>query len=291
MIRSMTGFGNASAQAGNKTVTAEIKSVNSKYFDLSLRLPSLFREKELELRSELNRSIERGKVECTVVVESPDAQRKATFNTALLKEYRNDLQNVQRELGLEKDASDLLRVLLSMPDAMVTEKSELTEQDHAALQVAIRGALDAFDGFRKSEGASLAKDLVHRIGLIEKSLKDLEPFEQGRIGQARQRLQSGLEEFIRSADIDRNRFEQEIIYYLEKLDITEEKIRLASHCAYFLKTMNEPSSGKKLSFIAQEIGREINTIGSKCNDAEMQKLVVGMKDELEKVKEQVLNVL
>lgn len=291
MIRSMTGFGSASVQTGNKTITAEIKSVNSKFFDLSLRMPSSFREKELEVRNELNRLVERGKVECTVTVESSETQRKASFNIELLKAYHRELQEVQQQLGL-REAPELFRMLLTMPDVLVTERNTLTDEEWNGLQAAIKKAAEAFNGFRKAEGKVLSKDLELRIRTIRANLSKIDPFEKARIEQTRKKLNSALEEVMQSGDIDRNRFEQELIYYLEKLDITEEKVRLATHCDYFLKTMNEDaSSGKKLSFIAQEIGREINTIGSKSNDAEMQKLVVEMKDDLEKIKEQVLNVI
>ncbi len=291
MIRSMTGFGSASVQVGNKTILAEIKSVNSKFFDLSLRLPSVFREKELEIRTELNRTIERGKVECTVSIESPEEQRRATFNIELLKAYHEELKTVQQALNL-KETPELLRTLLNMPDVMVTEKNGLSEEDWKALQQALQGATKAFDVFRQKEGSTLKVDLEQRVVAIRDNMVRLEPFEKSRIEQVRKKLQTSLEEFVQVSEIDRNRFEQELIYYLEKLDITEEKVRLKSHCDFFLKTMNEEvSSGKKLSFIAQEIGREINTIGSKSNDAAMQKIVVDMKDDLEKVKEQVLNII
>lgn len=291
MIRSMTGFGSASIQVGNKTILAEIKSVNSKFFDLSLRLPSAFREKELEIRAELNRTIERGKVECTVSIESPEAQRRASFNVDLLKAYHEELKNVQRSLNIQ-DGTDMLRTLLTMPDVMVTEKNGMSEEDWNTLQQVLANAVKSFDSFRKKEGATLKVDLEQRIKAIQENMAKLEPFEKNRIEQVRKKLQTSLEEFIQVSEIDRNRFEQELIYYLEKLDITEEKVRLSSHCTYFLKTMNEEvSSGKKLSFIAQEIGREINTIGSKSNEAAMQMIVVDMKDDLEKVKEQVLNII
>ena len=290
MIRSMTGFGSASVQTGNKTISAEIKSVNSKYFDLSLRLPSAFRDKELELRGELNRSIERGKVECMVAMQSSEPQRKATFDMALLKSYNDELLKVKKELQIE-ETPDLFRTLLTMPDVFVNEKEAASETEWEGLQDAVRKATEVFNSFRKNEGKSLSKDMEHRIGLIRTCLSNIEPFEKARLETTRNRLLAGLEEHVKSPDIDRNRFEQELIYYIEKLDITEEKVRLSSHCDYFLETMKDESSGKKLSFIAQEIGREINTIGSKSNDAGMQKLVVEMKDELEKIKEQVLNVI
>jgi uncharacterized protein (TIGR00255 family) len=291
MIRSMTGFGSASVQTGNKTIIAEIKSVNSKYFDLSLRLPSAFRDKELELRTELNRSIERGKVECVISIDSPEAQRKATFNTDLIKAYHTELKSIQKQLEL-KDDTDTLRILLNLPDVLTTERSGANEEEWKALQKAIGDATAAFDSFRKKEGHALSKDLEERIHAIVANMGKLEPFEKARMDAVRKRLQTSLEEFVQVQDIDRNRFEQELIYYLEKLDITEEKVRLSSHCDFFLKTMREEgSSGKKLSFIAQEIGREVNTMGSKSNDAEMQRIVVAMKDDLEKIKEQVLNII
>ncbi|MFM7217063.1 MAG: YicC/YloC family endoribonuclease [Bacteroidota bacterium] len=291
MIRSMTGFGSAAVRIGNKTIQAEIKSVNSKFFDLSLRLPSAFKDKELELRSELNRLIERGKVECTVSIDSPGPVRRASFNVELLADYHKDLKALQKKLKI-KDAPDMMRMLLAMPDVMVTEKNGFDETEWEGLRKAIDEAASAFDSFRKKEGKALQKDLVNRIHSIQKAMGNLEPFEKNRIESVRKRLRQGLEDTIQKDEIDRNRFEQELIYYLEKLDITEEKVRLASHCEFFLKTMNEElSSGKKLSFIAQEIGREINTMGSKSNDADMQRIVVEMKDDLEKVKEQVLNVI
>ncbi|MFM9028888.1 MAG: YicC/YloC family endoribonuclease [Bacteroidota bacterium] len=291
MIRSMTGFGSASVQVGNKTILVEIKSVNSKFFDLNLRLPSVFRDKDLELRTELNRTIERGKVECTVVVESPDTTKRASFNMDLIDSYHKDLKALQKKLKL-KDTPDMLRTLLSMPDVLVSEKQAADPAHWEALQEAMKKAVSSFNGFRKKEGKTLSKDLEERIRNIVSLKEKLTPFEKARIEAVRKRLRQSLEETMQSNEIDRNRFEQELIFYLEKLDVTEEKVRLSSHCDFFLKTMSdEESSGKKLSFIAQEIGREINTIGSKANDADMQRMVVAMKDELEKVKEQVLNII
>lgn len=287
----MTGFGSASVQVGNKTILVEIKSVNSKFFDLNLRLPSVFRDKDLELRTELNRAIERGKVECTVVVESPDTNRRASFNMELLASYHKDLKAVQKKLKL-KDTPDLLRMLLNMPDVLVSEKQSAEPAEWEALQEAVSKAVSSFNSFRKKEGKTLSKDLEERVKSIISLKEQLTPFEKSRIESVRKRLRQSLEEIMQANEIDRNRFEQELIFYLEKLDVTEEQVRLASHCDFFLKTMkDEESSGKKLSFIAQEIGREINTIGSKANDADMQRMVVAMKDELEKVKEQVLNII
>ncbi len=290
MIRSMTGFGAASVQVGNKTITVELKSVNSKFFDLSLRLPSLFRDKELELRNELSRSLERGKAECIITVDSAEQSRKAYFNTELVRTYHGELMKLKKELKLTS-TPDMLRVLLSMPEVLVTEKSSASQEEVDAMWSAVKKAVAAFDSFRQKEGKALAKDLEHRIQSIAQNTERLAPFEKARIEHVRQKLKAGLEEWMNTNDIDRNRFEQELIFYIEKLDINEEKVRLASHGDFFLKAMKEESSGKKLGFIAQEIGREINTIGSKANQADMQRLVVEMKDDLEKIKEQVLNLL
>lgn len=287
----MTGFGTAAVNLPSKTLTVEIKSVNSKFFDLSLRLPAQYREKELELRAELNRFIERGKVECTIGIESQEAGKRTSVNLPLLKAYDQELRTAQQALGL-KQPENYFQMLLGLPEVLMTEKSSISEEEWNALMQCLKQAMDRFDGFRKNEGKALGKDLSERITAIGKGLEALEPYEAGRIEQVRKRLQASLDEFIEQNSIDRNRFEQELIFYIEKLDISEEKVRLRSHLDYFSKVLkDEQSSGKKLGFIGQEIGREINTIGSKANDAAMQQVVVGMKDELEKIKEQVLNVL
>ncbi|MBK7853207.1 MAG: YicC family protein [Bacteroidetes bacterium] len=290
MIRSMTGFGNATIEHGNKTISVEIKSVNSKFFDLTLRLPSLYREKEFEIRGDLSKQIERGKVECSISVESQEAPKKSSINSALVKAYYEELKTISDDLKLPP--ANFLKIILGLPDVLNTEKNQLDEEEWAAVKKAIEKAVAAFQEFRKMEGASLSRDLEQRIQAIDAGMKDLEIYEAGRIELVRKRLQLNLEEFIQVNNIDRNRFEQELIFYIEKYDISEEKVRLKSHLNYFLKTMkDDPSGGKKLSFIGQEIGREVNTIGSKANDANMQKSVVGMKDELERIKEQVLNIL
>jgi len=290
MIRSMTGFGNAVAESGNRTITVEIKSVNSKFFDLSLRLPSAYKDKDLELRSELAKDLERGKVDVSIQVDSPDAPKKTSVNVALVKAYYEELKSLSNDLQLGN--SDYLSLILKMPEVLSTDKAVGDEKEWKLLKSTLGKALDAFQVFRKNEGKSIEKDFKGRIHEIESRLKDIEKIEPGRIAALRKKLSAGLEEFIQANNIDRNRFEQELIFYIEKIDISEEKVRLRSHCDYFLETMNESTSnGKKLAFITQEIGREINTIGSKANDAGIQKLVVEMKDELEKIKEQILNVL
>ncbi len=290
MIRSMTGFGNAVAEYGNKTLTVEIKSVNSKFFDLSLRLPSAYKEKDLELRSELAKELERGKVDVSIIIDSPNAEKKTSINTSLVKAYYEELKTISQDLKL--NTSDYLALILKMPEVLSTEKMTGDEEEWKQLRSTITKALEAFQGFRKKEGESIEKDMKERIKQIETRLKEIEKIEPTRITAFRKKLSGSLEEFIQANNIDRNRFEQELIFYIEKIDISEEKVRLRTHCEYFLSTVKEASSnGKKLAFITQEIGREINTIGSKANDASIQKLVVEMKDELEKVKEQILNVL
>ncbi len=290
MIRSMTGFGTATSAYQNKTITVEIKSVNSKFFDLMLKLPSLYREKEYELRSELSRSIERGKVDFAISVDSPEASRKTSINSALFKSYYDDLKSIQQEYNTGD--SDLLRIVLSLPEVMSNEKQSVSDEEWAQVKAAVDSGLQAFHSFRLAEGASMQKDLETRIESITDKLKELEKFEPSRIELVRKRLLSSLEELIQSQNIDRNRLEQELIFYVEKFDVSEEKVRLRTYCKYFLETLkSDASNGKKLAFISQEIGREINTIGSKANDAEMQKIVVNMKDELEKMKELLLNIL
>lgn len=290
MISSMTGFGNAVVENGDKIITAEIKSVNSKFFDLSLRLPAAYKDKDLEIRSELAKSLERGKVDVSLVIESHVVQKKISINTPLLKAYYDELKSLNDELHL--NTTDYLGLILRMPEVLNAEKSVGDEEEWNLLKKVLDNALQAFQSFRKKEGATIEKDMKERIRSIDGLLISIEKLEPGRLTALRKKISGNLEEFIQSNNIDRNRFEQELIFYIERLDISEEKIRLRSHTDYFLKTMNEnTSNGKKLAFITQEIGREINTIGSKANDAGIQKLVVEMKDELEKVKEQILNVL
>ena len=290
MIRSMTGFGSASVDFSNKTISVEIKSVNSKFMDLNLRLPSAYKEKEMELRLELARLLERGKSEVSINIESQEIAKKTVINRQLAKAYYEELRLLDAELGII--TPNYLQIILPLPEVMMNDRSVLSEEEFKAVLQAMNKASDAFQNFRKNEGDAITRDLEMRINSIREGLKEIEKYESGRLEIVRRRLQSNLEEFIQLNNIDRNRFEQELIFYIEKFDISEEKVRLISHCDYFIKTMKEDASaGKKLSFIAQEIGREINTIGSKANHAEMQKLVVLMKDELEKIKEQTSNVL
>ena len=290
MIRSMTGFGSAKAEYLDKTISVEIRSVNSKFFDLMLRLPSLYKEKEFELRSDFSRMIERGKVEVSIQLDSQEPSRKTSINKILVKEYYSELKALEKELGLSP--ADYIPVILGLPEVLSSEKPLLNDAEWEIVKGIIGKALESFHAYRFQEGAALQRDMTDRIRSILGGLVELEKFESGRIELVRKRLESGLEEFIQAQNIDRNRLEQELIFYIEKFDVSEEKVRLNSHAEFFMRTIGEATSnGKKLGFIAQEIGREINTIGSKANDANMQKIVVAMKDELEKIKEQVLNIL
>lgn len=289
MIQSMTGYGKATHEINGCLVTAEIKSVNSKAFELNLKLPGSYRCKEQELRTLLSSEIERGKADISIMFESNGEIKTGTLNRKLIKAYVKDLMTIGKELKLEKN--NYLQLALALPNAMNLEKSEFSEGEWKMADQLVRKAIKEFQLFRLNEGKVLEKDLLLRIKNILHRLKEIEKFEPQRMTIIKTRLSKMLSGHDDSL-IDKNRFEQELIYYLEKLDITEEKVRLKSHCDYFLETMKEKTSnGKKLGFIIQEIGREINTIGSKANDADIQRHVVEMKDELEKMKEQLANVL
>ncbi|HIT97571.1 MAG TPA: YicC family protein [Candidatus Merdimorpha stercoravium] len=282
----MTGFGRAQVELDDKKLTVEIKSLNGKQMDLSTRIPSLLREKELEVRSYLTGRLMRGKVDLLIYAEAADADNSHDINAATVASYREKLQAIEPSLS----PTDSLAIAMRLPDVFRGEREELSEEAWQTVQGAIRQAADALVAYRESEGAVLHRELASYIGNIRALAAQVEPFEKSRVEQIKERLRKHLSEA--EVKVDENRFEQEIIFYLEKLDITEEKVRLNLHLDYFLKTMDsEENCGKKLGFIAQEIGREINTMGSKSNQADMQKLVVRMKDELEKIKEQSLNVL
>jgi len=291
MIKSMTGFGKSVTEIPGKKITIEIRSLNSKSFDLNLRLPYLYKEKELELRSELSKQIERGKLDVTVFTESTQETSPVVINKTLAKRYYQELKELSKEM--EGEDKNFLSLVLKMPEVMKSEKeiAELDKNEWTQVKEATGKALEAFQKFRSDEGKVLEKEFKTRIDTIAKLLKEVVGNDAKRIKNIRARVEKNLEELIEKEKIDKNRLEQELIYYIEKLDITEEKLRLKTHLDYFLKTMQEPSGGRKLGFISQEIGREINTIGSKANDASIQKFVVEMKDELEKIKEQLLNVL
>lgn len=291
MLKSMTGFGKATAEIAGKKLVVEIRSVNSKSMDLSLRLPYLYKEKELELRGEISKQLERGKVDVTIYTESLQELLPVNINKALAKTYYKELKALSEELG--EHTPDLLALAMKMPDVLKAEKEvvELDDAEWNQVKLVVNQAIVGFQKFRSDEGDVLTNEFKSRIGLIAQLLSEVLKMDSSRTENIKNRIRTNLGEAIEKEKIDENRFEQELIYYIEKLDITEEKLRLKTHLDYFLATMNEPACGRKLGFISQEIGREINTIGSKANDAGIQKLVVQMKDELEKVKEQLLNVL
>jgi uncharacterized protein (TIGR00255 family) len=291
MIKSMTGYGIASFDSGSTKYTVEIKSLNSKFLELSLRIPKAFSEKEFQLRNECNKQIERGKVSLSINVEQADSSVKAAgIDADLLKNYYNQLKKVSNDLG--EPTSNLLQLALGLPEVVKYDEETVSEEEWQVVEKTFQQALTAFQQFRVDEGNVLEQDVKYRIGIILKNLELVEIEEPKRVLLIKERLNQFLIEAVARESIDQNRFEQELIYYIDKLDITEEKIRLKSHCDYFIETLkNGDANGKKLGFISQEIGREINTLGSKANDANIQKLVVGMKEELEKIKEQLLNVL
>jgi len=287
----MTGYGKASIAHQDKKITVEVKSLNSKAFDLSARIAPLYREREMEIRNILSKSIERGKVDFSIWIEKENGNDATPINAALVNNYYEQIKAISSQTGIE-EPKDWFSLLLRMPEVMTrTEVEELTEEEWKAVQNAIDLALEQFTNFRKQEGLALYNKFTEKINNIAQLLKDIEPYEQMRVEKIKQRILDGLKT-LPEVDYDKNRLEQELIYYIEKLDINEEKQRLTNHLKYFIDTMNEGhGQGKKLGFIAQEMGREINTTGSKSNQAEMQNIVVRMKDELEQIKEQVLNVL
>lgn len=290
MIRSMTGFGNAVAEYGSKTISVDIRSLNSKFFDLTLRVPSAYREKDMEMRTMLGRELERGKVEVYISIDSSEPLRKSLINKEVVRQYYAELKAMNDELKIKTE--DYLETILRLPDALNMEEAHFDEEEWKQINETLQSAMKAFNAFRDKEGKFMEKDLRERIDAIEDNLKKIEPLEAGRIENIRKRLADQLRESAAKDAVDKNRFEQEVLYYLEKMDVTEEKVRLRSHCLYFLDTMKEPqSNGKKIGFITQEMGREINTLGAKANDAVIQKFVVQMKDELEKIKELMMNIL
>ena len=284
MIQSMTGFGKAIGQTSGKKITVEIRSLNSKGLDLNARIAPIFREKELTIRKLVGGALKRGKVDINIYAEVTGVESAAGINMELAKAYLEQLEVLSRETDT---SGDLIAAVMRMPDVIGSSKNELNEEEWYFLKDLIVDALEKLERFRVQEGSSIAEDFELRLIEIEKSMKEIEPHEQQRMLAVRERLLKGLE----GVEIDSNRYEQEVIFYIEKLDINEEKVRLANHLKYFRETMNEENSGKKLGFIAQEMGREINTLGSKSNYAPMQQHVVQMKDELEKIKEQVGNTL
>ncbi len=286
MIQSMTGFGKATLQLPTKKITVEVKSLNSKGLDLNVRMPSLYREMELGLRTQIASKLERGKVDFSIYIESTAEQTSTKVNVPIVKAYISQL----REVYAAADETELMKMAVRMPDALKIERDEIDENDWVEIQTVVEEAVQNILTFRKDEGMSLEKEFQLRIGNIRQYMTEALALDPERVQAIKDRLQTAIAEL--QVNVDENRFEQELIYYLEKLDITEEKVRLTNHLDYFLETINgTEANGRKLGFITQEMGREINTMGSKSNHAQMQKLVVQMKDELEKIKEQVLNVL
>ena len=287
----MTGFGKTEFEINNKKVTIEIKSLNSKQADISSRIPQLFREKEIDIRRDITEILVRGKIDFSIYVENVGESGNAVINDGVVRSYFTQLSSLSRELKLPVNER-LLQVVMRLPDTVKVTYETLGEEEWQMLDTYIRKALLQVDQFRIQEGKALETDLRNNINDIQALRKEIEPFERQRIENIKTRLTDNLESLRLNGSVDENRFEQELIFYLERLDFNEEKVRLENHCSYFLETLAEPeSNGRKLSFIAQEIGREINTIGSKANESNIQRIVVKMKDALERVKEQVLNVL
>jgi len=291
MLQSMTGYGKAFLEINDKKIIIEIRTLNSKQFDLSTRIAGVYREKELEIRNLLSNKLERGKVDFSLYIDNSGKENGAKINKTIVKSYFEQLQEISNEFGIVP-TQDWLAVLMRLPDTLKTEMEELDEKEWDEILKTINQAVDQVIAFRTQEGNTLEKVFTQKISRINELLLQIEPYEAERIEKIKTRLENGLESISGKIDYDKNRFEQELIYYIEKLDVHEEKVRLKNHLDYFILTMNtENSSGKKLGFIAQEIGREVNTLGSKSNHSEMQKIVVKMKDELEQMKEQVLNTL
>ena len=286
----MTGFGKGEATCGNRKFRVELRSLNSKQLDLSIKLPSKYRAAEAEVRNIITRELQRGKVDCYISFESAVAETLSHINAEAFKAYAEELRRVCEENSLAADASTIMQSVLRMPDVVTSEEHEVSDDEISAIIEATTTAAQELDKFRVQEGAILIADLLKRIDLIEQYRHDVEPFESARVETIKNRIRENIEKL--QLDVDNNRLEQEMIFYIEKLDITEEKVRLDNHCNYFREVArDEEAPGRKLGFIAQELGREINTMGSKSNEANMQRLVVKMKDELEKIKEQVLNIL
>ncbi len=293
MPMSMTGFGKAEAVFNSKKIIVEIRSLNSKQLDINtLRIPNIYREKEYEIRNLLSQELVRGKIDCFINFEEEVAASVPEINSAVFRSYLEQLHAISRETGNEFDSTQVLSSILRLPEVLKTEKKDVAEEEWNALFQAVRIAIENFNNFREQEGKATAFDLVSKVMTIKDLLVSVAPFELERIATIRQKLTDALAKLGSEAQPNPERFEQELIFYLERLDVNEEKVRLLNHCNYFIETINSRESvGRKLGFIAQEMGREINTLGSKANHVAIQKVVVQMKDELEKIKEQLLNIL
>lgn len=292
MLLSMTGFGKANTNVGDKNIIIEMRSLNSKVFDLRLKIPSNFKEKELELRRVMTEKAERGKVDLTVMVTSMSGEDSGFgLNVPLFKRYCKELKSLGDELKL--DNSDIIQAVIRLPNVVMMDDAEISEEEWRAVDNTLQVALSHFIDFRKREGAAMESALKQHTATIQQHLNDIVPFEQERVKKVRQRMYQNLEEFLGKENVDKNRYEQEVLFYLEKIDVTEEKVRLTQHCDYFIDEINKPEpiyKGRILNFICQEMGREINTLGAKAYDSDIQKIVVKMKDELEKIKELIANI-
>jgi uncharacterized protein (TIGR00255 family) len=288
----MTGYGKAERVVENKKITVEVRALNSKQMDMNLRSPQIYRMLEFDIRKLVSAIATRGKFDVILTQELLGGETAAVFNDSAFKSYFASISKTMTEVGLDADKQEIVSAILRLPEVMILDNEELGETEIKAILDCCTDALESLNTFRIKEGNILIADILYHIANIENSLKQIEPYEKERITKVRESIASDLNSLVLSTGIDKNRFEQELVYYLEKMDITEEKVRLAQHCAFFRQTADkEDMPGRKLGFIAQEIGREINTIGSKAGEVNIQKLVVEMKDELEKIKEQLLNVL
>ena len=290
MIRSMTGFGNAEQTYKEKKITVEIKTLNSKQLDLQVKLPNELHSAELEFRNRIGAKLQRGKIDVIITLTDTDLTQTSHIDQAIVEAYQDQIKQISKNLHIAP-SDDMAALLFRMPGIFTVPVESYDEDFVAKVDETIDQALAIVDGFRIQEGQTLKKDLQHRVELILNLLEQVEPYEKSRHDVIKQRIVKNLSELTTAGQYDENRFEQELIYYLEKLDITEEKVRLRQHCNYFNESCDDDQAGKKLGFIAQEMGREINTLGSKANEVNIQKLVVQMKDELEKIKEQVCNIL
>ena len=291
MLNSMTGYGKAERNISGKRIAIEVKTLNSKQGDVFTRLPPNYKEKELTIRKMLTAQLQRGKIECNIFVENFNGQGNYSINQALAMNYYEELKSLAKATG-NPEYSDFLPLIVKMPDVLVNESNKLDQEEWKAVEDGLQECLSLVSDYRREEGKVLEKDFLNRIQNIESLLESIPQHEEKRIKKLKEKLNHDISEMLNDNQFDKNRLEQEMIYYIEKFDITEEKVRLKNHCAYFKETLEQPESlGKKLNFIGQEIGREINTIGSKANDTDIQHIVVMMKDELEKIKEQILNIL
>ena len=292
MVRSMTGYGKAIADTGVKKLTVEIRSLNSKQLDINAKLPWIYKEKEIEIRNAISQKLGRGKIDLSINYDIIDEEHLPSINKAAVINYLKQIESINSDLGITSDPTNMLQIVMRLPDTVKSEKTEVSEEEWILVRQLVNEAMEALDRYRIEEGKALENDIRSSTGKITRYLDEIIPFESGRTDKIREKIESALNDVSGTITVDRNRLEQELIYYLEKLDINEEKVRLKKHCDYFLETLSvNEANGKTLSFIVQEMGREINTIGSKANDASIQKLVVMMKEELEKIKEQTLNAL